>query len=289
MNVIHVLDFQDWERIQESEKVHLDRLNEDANVSGVLHTIGDVVSAASDCIWPGSGAVVDIVQAITYFLESSLAKDYAESSGLFIGGIVSLASLALVGPMQALAAEAQVLLRTVRKGISKGATRVQIASARIASTKLVKFLQGISSSMSLIASKIIDLVKTASETKLGSWIIKKFGTINAFSTWANKFFKVTILGNLNKFIGYLARLNPASAVGSIEDSTIQKFGREYTKGQSQETIGEDILTKGTEEVKLSGIPPSLKYTKRNFGSPEQEFQRDTTGDQILPYQIKRNS
>lgn len=289
MNDIHVLDFRDWWRIQESEKINSDRLNEDSNVSDVLHTIGDVVSAASDCIWPGSGAVVDIVQAITYFLESSLAKDYTESSSLFIGGIVSLASLALIGPMQALAAEAQVLLRTVKRGISKGATRIQIASARTASTKFVKFLQGISSSLSQIASKIIDLVKSASETKLGSWVIQKFGTINAFSAWANKFFKVTILGNLDKFIGYLGRLNPATAIGSIEDATIQKFGKEYSKGQSQETIGEDILTKGKEEVKLSGISPSLKYSKRKFGSQEQEFQRDTTGDQILPYQTKRNS
>jgi hypothetical protein len=269
MSNVHILTFQDWEKIQESDN---QTLNEDWSTSDILHTVGDVVSAASDCIWPGSGAVVDIVQAITYFLESANTEDYVESSSSAIAGIVSLASLALVGPMQMLAVEAKGLLKVVRDGVSKGASKLQISAAKTASTKLIKFLKGIVSSASTIATKISGLVTGAAETKLGSWVIQKFGTTDSFVKWINKFFKVTVINNLNKFIGYLGKLNPASAAGSIDDVTIQKFGKEYASGTAQDSIGNDILKKGNAQVKLSGISPSVKY---KFPSSDQEFQKDT--------------
>ena len=283
----NILSFRDWERIQESDKMYWGQtLNEDWSLSDTLHTIGDVISASSDCIWPGSGAVVDIIQALTYFIESASSEDFVESSSAFIGGIVSIASLALIGPMQALAMETKGLLKIVKEGVQKGATKVQISAAKNASTKLVKFLQGIVSSASSIVSKIVDLVKNAAESKLGSWIVSKFGTTNGFVNWINKFFKEKVIGYLTKFIGYLGKLNPAAAAGSIDDLTINKFGKEYVKGTTQDTLGTKILSRGKEEVKLSGIPPTLKYTnKRQFGSPAQEFQRDTSHDlkpPILP-------
>jgi hypothetical protein len=222
MSSVRVLTFHDWKRIQESERMYLGQpLNEEWTLSDILHTIGDVVSASSDCIWPGSGSVVDIIQAITYFLEASNTEDYVESASASIAGIVSLASLALIGPMQTLAMEAKGLLRVVREGVSKGASKLQISAAKTASTKLVKFLQGIVSSASSIAAKIVGLVKDAAETKLGAWIIQKFGTVNGFANWINKFFKETVINNLNKFIGYLGKINPAAAAGSIDDVTIQ--------------------------------------------------------------------
>jgi hypothetical protein len=293
MSSVRVLTFHDWKRIQESEKIYSDQpLNEEWTTSDILHTIGDVVSAASDCVWPGSGSVVDIIQAITYFLESSVASDYVESSSAAIAGIVSLASLALIGPMQTLAMEAKGLLRVVRDGVSKGASKLQISAAKTASTKLIKFLQGIVSSASTIATKIAGLVKDAAETKLGSWIIQKFGTTNSFVNWINKFFKETVINNLNKFIGYLGKLNPASAAGSIDDVTIQKFGKQYASGTAQDTVGNKILSKGNAQVKLSGISPTVKYKpKREFLSPDQEFQRDTSNDlKTIPQsQLKRNA
>jgi len=293
MSSVHVLTFHDWKRIQESEKMYLGQdLNESWTMSDVLHTIGDVASAASDCVWPGSGAVVDIIQAITYFLESANTEDYVESASAAIAGIVSLASLALVGPMQVIATEAKGLLKVIKEGVSKGASKVQISAAKTASTKLIKFLNGIVSSASTIATKIVGLVKDAAETKLGSWIVQKFGTTESFTTWINKFFKETVINNLNKFIGYLGKLNPAAAAGSIDDVTIQKFGKQYATGSAQDTVGTKILAKGTEQVKASGISPATKYaSNRKFISPEQEFQRDTTHDlkPMAPLQVKRNA
>jgi hypothetical protein len=293
MSSVRVLTFHDWERIQESERMYLGQpLNEEWTLSDILHTIGDVVSASSDCIWPGSGSVVDIIQAITYFLEASNTEDYVESASASIAGIVSLASLALIGPMQTLAMEAKGLLKVVKEGVSKGASKLQISAAKTASTKLIKFLQGIVSSASTLSSKIVGLVKNAAETKLGAWVIQKFGTTEGFVTWINKFFKETVINNLNKFIGYLGKLNPAAAAGSIDDVTIQKFGKQYASGSAQDTVGNKILTKGNSQVKLSGISPTIKYeVKRKFLSPDQEFQRDTTHDlkPMAPLQVKRNA
>ena len=293
MSSVSVLTFHDWKRIQESERMYLGQsLNEEWTTSDILHTIGDVVSAASDCVWPGSGSVVDIIQAITYFLESANTEDYVESASAAIAGIVSLASLALIGPVQVLATEAKGLLKVVKEGVSKGASKLQISAAKTASTKLIKFLQGIVSSASTIATKIVILVKEAAETKLGAWIIQKFGTTDGFVNWINKFFKETVINTLNKFIGYLGKLNPAAAAGSIDDVTIQKFGKQYASGSAQDTVGNKILTKGNAQVKLSGISPTIKYeAKRKFLSPDQEFQRDTTHDlkPMAPLQVKRNA
>ena len=293
MSSVRVLTFQDWKRIQESERMYLGQpLNEEWTLSDILHTIGDVVSASSDCIWPGSGSVVDIIQAITYFLEASNTEDYVESASASIAGIVSLASLALVGPMQVLATEAKGLLKVVKEGVSKGASKLQISAAKTASTKLIKFLKGIVSSASTLSSKIVGLVKNAAETKLGAWIIQKFGTTEGFVNWINKFFKETVINTLNKFIGYLGKLNPAAAAGSIDDVTIQKFGKQYASGSAQDTVGNKILTKGNAQVKSSGISPTIKYVaNRKFISPNQEFQRDTTYDlkPKAPLQVKRNA
>ena len=49
----NVLSFRDWEKIQEADNFTFSYpINEDWSLSDVLHTIGDVVSAASDCVWP---------------------------------------------------------------------------------------------------------------------------------------------------------------------------------------------------------------------------------------------
>jgi hypothetical protein len=147
------------------------------------------------------------------------------------------------------------------------------------------------SSASSISAKIVSLVKDAAETKLGSWVIQKFGTTESFTSWINKFFKENVINNLNKFIGYLGKLNPASAAGSIDDATIQKFGKQYGSGAAQDTVGTKILERGKNAVKTSGISPTIKYTQRRFDSPEQGFQRDTTHDlkPTGPLQIKKKA
>lgn len=287
----HVLTFHDWKRIQESETPYrFQPLNEGWTPSDILHAVGDVVSVTSDCIWPGTGAVVDIIQAITYFLESNASADYVESSSAAIAGIVSLASLALVGPMQTLAMETKALLISIRTGLEKGASKVSIALARAASTKIVKFLQGIVSTATKLSATIVNLVKNAAETKLGAWIIAKFGSTAQFVTWINKFFNEKVIKNLNSFIVYLGTfINPAAPISNL---TAPKIVKDYSTGTAKSNAANAILQKGVSEVKVSQIPTFIKYAKKQFQSPEQEFQRDTSHDMkpvVRPLPIKRNA
>ena len=73
----HVLSYSDWARIQETDSyLGSEVLNE--NVSDTLHFITDLVSIGSDLITPGSGAVIDVVNAISYFIESQYLEEEVE-------------------------------------------------------------------------------------------------------------------------------------------------------------------------------------------------------------------
>ena len=84
----HVLSYSDWTRIQEADSyLGAEVLNE--NVSDTLHFITDLVAIGSDLVAPGSGAVVDIVNAISYFIESQYLEEDVEKSIAIVAGLVT--------------------------------------------------------------------------------------------------------------------------------------------------------------------------------------------------------
>jgi hypothetical protein len=268
--------YQDWRRIQESQAyIDGEVINEGA-VSDWLHTTVDFVSIAADIITPGSGAVIDIVQAISYFLEGIAEKDPAAAGASILSGLVTLGSLALIGPMQALAIKMKGYISTVRDGIVRGASPAAISAARTASVEVVKFLKGILSNATTIGAKVSDLVTKAAESKLGNWVISKFGSTTKFTTWITNFFKVKIPDILKSFSDSLAKLNPsASGAGSVDDLTIKKYSEGYSKVKAREEISKDIINAGNNEVSKSGISKSLKYSASNV--PNQvKYQQDAT-------------
>jgi hypothetical protein len=277
----HLSTYQDWRRIQESQAYIDGEVINEGEVSDWLHTAADFVSIAADIVAPGSGAVIDIVQAISYFLEGFVEKDPAEAGSLVLSGLVTLGSLALVGPMQALATRMKGYISTVRDGIVKGASPAAISAARTASGEVVKFLIGAISSVSSIGPKISDLVIKAAESKLGTWIISKFGSVSKFTNWISDTFTKKIPGILKTFSDSLAKLNPsASGAGSVDDLTIKKYSKgyagEYAEGKIQDRVKE-IITMGNNEVSKSGISKSLKYSV--FNVPNRvKYQQDTTND-----------
>jgi len=277
----HLSTYQDWRRIQESQAyIDGEVINEGA-VSDWLHTAADFVSIAADIVAPGSGAVIDIIQAISYFLESAAEDDLPTAASSVISGLVTLGSLALAGPMQLLATKMKGLISTVRDGIIKGASSTAISAARTASVEVVKFLKGILSNATTIGAKVSDLVTKAAESKLGNWIISKFGSTSKFTAWITDFFKVKIPGYIKSFSDSLAKLNPsASGTGSVDDLTIKKYSKDYTEGKAKDEIknkAKEIIAMGNNEVSKSGISKSLKYNASNV--PNQvKYQQDTTND-----------
>jgi len=61
------------------------------SVSDILHTVGDVASMGMDFIVPGSGAIVDAINGVSYFIEGLLTKDTSKRKKLFIMGAVTMA------------------------------------------------------------------------------------------------------------------------------------------------------------------------------------------------------
>jgi len=276
----HVLSYSDWARIQEADSyLGEEVLNE--NVSDTLHFITDLVAIGSDLVAPGSGAVVDIVNAISYFIESQYLEEDVEKSIAIVAGLVTLGSVALMGPLEALSVEAKVLLAKIREGVVKSATPAAISIARSAAKKLIPLLTNITKVSASIGDTIVNLVVKAANSKVGKWASSKFGGMDKFVAWIKDFFKVKVPKLLTYMISLLASLNPtATAAGSVDDISIKKFGKETAKSKSSDEVVNKITGSGEKEVLASGIPPSEKYKK--FQSPEQEFQRDTTHDLKAP-------
>jgi hypothetical protein len=276
----HVLSYSDWTRIQEADSyLGAEVLNE--NVSDTLHFITDLVAIGSDLVAPGSGAVVDIVNAISYFIESQYLEEDVEKCIAVVAGLVTLGSVALMGPLEELAVEAKVMLAKIRDGIVKTATPAAISIARSAAKKLVPLLTNITKISASIGDTIVNLVVKAADSRVGKWVSSKFGGMNKFVDWIKDFFKVKVPKLLAYMISLLASLNPtAAAAGSIDDISIKQFGKETAKSKASEGVVNKITDSGKKEVLASGIPPSEKYKK--FQSPEQEFQRDTTHDLKTP-------
>ena len=276
----HVLSYSDWTRIQEADSyLGAEVLNE--NVSDTLHFITDLVAIGSDLVAPGSGAVVDIVNAISYFIESQYLEEDVEKCIAVVAGLVTLGSVALMGPLEELAVEAKVMLAKIREGVVKTATPAAISIARSAAKKLVPLLTNITKISASIGDTIVNLVVKAADSRVGKWASSKFGGMDKFVAWIKDFFKVKVPKLLAYMISLLASLNPtAAAAGSVDDISIKQFGKETAKSKASEGVVNKITDSGKKEVLASGIPPSEKYKK--FQSPEQEFQRDTTHDLKTP-------
>ncbi len=276
----HVLSYSDWTRIQETDSyLGADVLNE--NVSDTLHFITDLVAIGSDLVVPGSGAVVDIINSISYFIESQYLEEDVEKSIAIVAGLVTLGSVALMGPLEALSVEAKVLLAKIREGVVKSATPAAISIARSAAKKLIPLLTNITKISASIGDTIVNLVVKAADSRVGKWASSKFGGMDKFVAWIKDFFKVKVPKLLTYMISLLVSLNPtAAAAGSVDDISIKEFGKETAKSKASEGVVKKITDSGKKEVLASGIPPSEKYKK--FQSPEQEFQRDTTHDLKTP-------
>ena len=276
----HVLSYSDWTSIQETDSyLGAEVLNE--NVSDTLHFITDLVAIGSDLVAPGSGAVVDIVNAISYFIESQYLEEDVEKSIAIVAGLVTLGSIALMGPLEALSVEAKVLLAKIREGVVKSATPAAISIARSAAKKLIPLLTNITKISASIGDTIVNLVVKAADSRVGKWVSSKFGGMDKFVAWIKDFFKVKVPKLLAYMISLLVSLNPtATAAGSVDDISIKKFGKETAKSKASDEVVNKITVSGKKEVLASGIPSSQKYKK--FQSQEQEFQRDTTNDLKTP-------
>jgi hypothetical protein len=110
-------------------------LNEAWTLSDILHTSADLASVGADFILPGSGAVIDVLNAISYIIEAQF-KPAEERDSLYLMGAITLAFAIIPGPLQAVAPA----LKTAVKSGAGFTSKAVVGGLKIVATFLDKLL-----------------------------------------------------------------------------------------------------------------------------------------------------
>jgi hypothetical protein len=135
-------------------------LNEAWSLSDILHVGADVLSAGLDFVIPGSGAVVDVLNAVSYIIEAQF-KGEEEKDSLYLMAAITFAFVVIPGPLQAISVP---LKRAVKTGVG------------MTSKVVVKGLGIIGKSLGVILGAIPNLISKALKSPLAKNILGKFGT-----------------------------------------------------------------------------------------------------------------
>lgn len=179
-------------------------INEEWTWSEILHAGADVLSMGLDMAFPGTGAIVDILNTISYLIEAQFTAPEKRNQLYLMAGI-TFAFVILPGPLQAAAIP---LKRWLKSGAVLGK-----ASKVIKST-----LEFIGSKIGWIITEIPKWIKKALNSKLGNKLLGKFGkkigsAVTAFTTKLKSIFE-GITGKLGK--------NTSKVAGKVEGSVFQK-------------------------------------------------------------------
>lgn len=146
-------------------------INEEWSLSDILHAGADILSAGLDFVIPGSGAVVDVLNAISYIIEAQFKSD-KEKDSLYIMAAITFAFVILPGPLQGIAIP---LKRAVKTGIGMADSVVK-KGLTIIGNALNTLLVG-------IPSKINSALKSPlAKNILGKWGDKISGFVGNFTT-----------------------------------------------------------------------------------------------------------
>jgi len=133
-------------------------INESWSLSDILHAGADVLSAGVDFVIPGSGSVIDMLNAASYFIEAQFKPDGEEKDSLYLMGLITLAFVVLPGPLQAVSVP---LKRFLKGGVAK------------ASPAIMKALNVLGKYVPEILKKFPEYIKKAFNTSLGKKALGK--------------------------------------------------------------------------------------------------------------------
>ena len=139
-------------------------LTEAWTLSDTLHTIGDVASAGMDFVIPGSGAIIDTLNGLSYIIEAQFKDDRGDRMGLYVMAAITFAFVLAPGPLQAAIVP---LKRFVKTG--KGA----------ASPMVKKGVNLVYKSLNVVLAGLPSIIRRVLKgTGLGRRFVKKFGQEN---------------------------------------------------------------------------------------------------------------
>jgi hypothetical protein len=164
-------------------------INESWSLSDILHAGADVLSAGVDFVIPGSGAVIDVLNAASYFIEAQFKPDGEEKDSLYLMGLITLAFVVLPGPLQSVSVP---LKRFLKGGVAK------------ASPAVMKALNVLGKYVPEILKKFPEYIKKAFNTSLGKKVLgkSKDKIVSSFKGASDRLVKLfnKITGRPNKII-----------------------------------------------------------------------------------------
>lgn len=220
-------------------------INEGWSLSDILHAGADVLSAGLDFVIPGSGAIVDILNGLSYIIEAQF-KSEAEKDSLYLMAAVTFAFVVLPGPLQTVA----VPLKQFLKGGAKGASKLVLSALKVVGGILDKVLLGIPK-----------LINKALSTKLGKGILGKWGKkisdfFSAFSARVKNLFNKMTGGSAAQTVTKKT-LTGAEKL-AVKSSKLTPKALSKMTVMSQKLVGKIIGNKAV-ALKALGFKPGKMY------------------------------
>jgi hypothetical protein len=256
-----IMSYNEWVKSREPEAP----VNEDLETW--LHGAVDVISAVADSVVPGSGAVVDVIHAISYFAQAKLSQPN-ERVALNLQGIITLASVALIGPLQAAATALKNELKIVFDAFKKGATGSTINLAKGAVGNATAHANSILKSIADVAKWLGSKLREVANTEVGKWFVQKFGSIDKAVAACSEFLTVEVPASIKEFLTMLAKLNPtlAGAAGSeTTELAVKQVSKNWAAAKVAGGAGKTIADV---TQRANGQIAQLNQTK-NSNSPQQ--------------------
>jgi hypothetical protein len=199
------------ENIYNTQTGDLVPLQEEWSLSDILHGAADIASVGADFIFPGTGAIIDVLNALSYVIEAQF-KSGKEKDSLYLMAAITFAFVILPGPLQAMATP---LKRAVKTG--KGMTSPIVV-------KGLKIIGGLLNTLLLgIPSKINAALKSPlAKNILGSYRGRISRFIDAFT--------IRVKTILSKLTGKAGK-ESAEKVGKegVEKVTVKMGGEQFQK------------------------------------------------------------
>jgi len=250
-------------------------LTEGWSLSDILHAGADVLSIGADFIFPGSGAVIDVLNGVSYIIEAQF-KPEKERMSLYIMAAITFAFVIAPGPLQSLAIP---LKRAIKTG------------AGFASKIVVKGLRLIAPILDTILLKIPSKIASALKSPLAKKLLGKAG--NKIKDYIAKF-TTGVKGFMAKFNDKAAKIraaNPKTTKAFGKFNPADKLAAKGTGKTVGKTTGKVETTQAKTEIKAiqdveqsvfqktHSVPPPKDI---NLGAPNSNLERSYFSEQAMP-------
>jgi hypothetical protein len=237
------------------------------DLSDALHLIGDVAAGVADVVVPGSGAVIDFINMMSYFIQAKLSTVDAETLKYTLSGLIQ--AFMIFDPLNILAT-VKAGLNSIFAWFARKTPALQFAAvtaARKVEVGLTQMKNGLSGVVAKILAKLAD-------SKFGQAVAQisaKLGVKDVIA-WAKTFFGQTVPQYITKFLNMLKALNPAvlgNTIGEGNELLLKTVGKIAVNKTAATAFNSKALSLAGE---IHGAP---KYGGQFYSDP-RVAQRDAT-------------